>query len=268
MLNRKINNSHLKSKSHKQFEKYTHIKLSLKNVDLKDLDETLNFYKNDHNQKFNHYLLNGQFILVFNDNQHCKFIMTGMIDSRTFISWSNCLRDAIDSLKTERYDFNYIAEIGIITFAQKRDMTYGFYLKLKMSAFEWKLNAMIDKDKKLINKFPQDWRHPLNRNIEVIVFNKRNFTIVVHVKKRLELKYKKSHLKSELHMNNEGTVINKYTIMNPKLCQTNDIIINNVNKYNRRFEYYVFVCKWKLMFDKDVSIDVKSKVMYTLSFQS
>ena len=42
--------------------------------------------------------------------------------------------------------------------------------------------------------------------------------------KRIELKYKKSHLKSELHMNNERTVINKYAIMNPELCQKNNII--------------------------------------------
>ena len=47
--------------------------------------------------------------------------------------------------------------------------------------------------------------------------------------KRIELKYKKSHLKSELHMNNERTVINKYAIMNPELCQINNIIKNNVN---------------------------------------
>ena len=31
--------SHLKSKSHKEFEKFKHINLSIKNVDLKDVDE-------------------------------------------------------------------------------------------------------------------------------------------------------------------------------------------------------------------------------------
>ena len=40
-------------------------------------------------------------------------------------------------------------------------MTYVFYLKQFMPAFEWKLNAMINKDKNLINKFPQNWRHIL-----------------------------------------------------------------------------------------------------------
>ena len=86
--------------------------------------------------------------------------------------------------------------------------------------------------------------------------------------KKIELKNKKSHLKSELGMDTEGTVMNKYTIMNPELCQINDIIINNVNNNNRRFEYYENVCKGKLVFDNDIPIDVKSEVMYINSVLS
>ena len=69
-------------------------------------------------------------------------------------------------------------------------------------------------------------------------------------------------------MNNEGTVINKCTIMNPQLCQINNIKINNVNIYNQRFENYETLCNWKLVFDKDFSIDVKSKVMHRISVLS
>ena len=79
-----------------------------------------------------------------------------MINITTNISWSNYLREAIDSLKTEGYDFNYIAEMDIITVAHKRNMTYDFYLKHNMPAFEWKLNAVINKDKSLFNKFPRN----------------------------------------------------------------------------------------------------------------
>ena len=52
--------------------------------------------------------------------------------------------------------------MDIITLAHKRDMKNDFYLKHKMPAFEWKLNAVINKDKSLINKFPKDWSHPIN----------------------------------------------------------------------------------------------------------
>ena len=115
---------------------------------------------NHHNKNFDHYILNGHIKLVFNDNQDCKYITTGMIDNRTFISWSNYLRDAINNLKEEGYHFNHIAEMDIITLARKRDMAYDFHLKQNMPAFEWKLNVTNNKDKNLINKFPQNWRHP------------------------------------------------------------------------------------------------------------
>ena len=49
--------------------------------------------------------------------------------------------------------------MDIITLARKRDMTCDLYLKHNMPAVEWKLNKLINKDKNLINKFPQYWRH-------------------------------------------------------------------------------------------------------------
>ena len=90
--------------------------------------------------------------------------MADMIKNTTKISWSSYLREAIDSLKTEGFDSNYIAEMDIITLAHKRNMTYDFYLKHNMPAFDRKLNAVINKDKSLIKKFPRNWRHPINTN--------------------------------------------------------------------------------------------------------
>ena len=72
------------------------------------------------------------------------------------------MREAIDSLKEEGYHFDHLAELYIITLAHKRDMTYDLCSKHNMPAFEWKLNQIINKDKNLTNKFPQNWRHPIN----------------------------------------------------------------------------------------------------------
>ena len=105
--------SHLKSKSYKEFEKYKHIILSLKNVDVKDVDEIINIYMKGHSKKLNHYLTKGELELIFNNNQDCKYIKTGMIDSRTFISWSNCLRDAIHNLKEDGNLFHHIVEMDL-----------------------------------------------------------------------------------------------------------------------------------------------------------
>ena len=105
-INKTNKYSHLKSKSHKEFEKRKHIILSLKNVDIKYLDEFLFLYIKGHNKKFNHYFLIGEFKLVFNKIQDFKNILTGMIDNRTFISWSNYLRDADNNLK-RRISFRF-----------------------------------------------------------------------------------------------------------------------------------------------------------------
>ena len=56
--------------------------------------------------------------------------------------------------------------MNIITIANKMDMSYHFYIKHKMCALEWILNAMINKNKSLINKFSRNWRHPINRKFE------------------------------------------------------------------------------------------------------
>ena len=114
-----------------------------------------------YNKKYTQYLLKTRFKLVFN-NQDCKYLMTDMNNNTTNISLSIYLRDVISNLKEKGFGFSHIAEMNVITLAHKRDMTYDFYLKHNMSAFEWKLNAMINKDKNLIDKFPRNWKHPVN----------------------------------------------------------------------------------------------------------
>ena len=56
--------------------------------------------------------------------------------------------------------------MNIITVSNKLDMSYAFYIKHTMCAVEWRLNAMINKNKVLINRFDRNWRHPLNRKFE------------------------------------------------------------------------------------------------------
>ena len=146
-IKKKSKHSHLRSKSHKEVEKNKHMIISFKNIDIKDVDEILYLYMKDYNKKYNQYFLKGQFKLVFN-NKDCKYLKTDMINNTTNVSRSNYIRETIEGC-----DFSYIAEMDIITLAHKRDMANDFYLKHNMPAFEWKLNAMINKDKNLIKSF-------------------------------------------------------------------------------------------------------------------
>ena len=42
------------------------------------------------------------------------------------------------------------------------DITYDFYNEKIMHAVEWNLNAMINKNKNLINRYNETWRLPFN----------------------------------------------------------------------------------------------------------
>ena len=92
--------------------------------------------------------------------------MSDVSDNKTMISRKKFLAKVIDDFKNKGYTFNLIAEMHIITKANKMDMSYDFYIKHIMCALEWKLNAMFNKNKSLINRFPRNWRHPLNRKFE------------------------------------------------------------------------------------------------------
>ena len=52
------------------------------------------------------------------------------------------------------------------------DMSSDFYIKHNMCALEWKLKAMIKKNKKLINKLDRSKQHPLIRKFSNVPFIK------------------------------------------------------------------------------------------------
>ena len=53
--------------------------------------------------------------------------------------------------------------MNILTKGKKMEMSYDYYIEHIMHKVEWKINALINKNKKLINSFNRNWRHPLNR---------------------------------------------------------------------------------------------------------
>ena len=56
--------------------------------------------------------------------------------------------------------------MNIETIANKMDISYDFYIRHNVHNVEWKLNAMINKNKKLTNEFIRNWRHPFIRSFE------------------------------------------------------------------------------------------------------
>ena len=162
----KVKYKHFKSKSHEEFDKCKHILSSHKDIDLYGVDEAYCLYIIEHNKKFEYYLIKCEFKLVSNSYENCPCVISKLSDNKTMISWKFFLENVIDNFKDKGHTFNHIAEMHIITIANKMDTSYDFYIKHNMCALEWKVNAMINKNKNLIKKFDRNWRHPLNRIFE------------------------------------------------------------------------------------------------------
>ena len=92
--------------------------------------------------------------------------MSNLSDNKTLSYWKNFLEKLIGDFKDKGYNFSHIAEMHIITKANKMDLLHDFYIKYDMCALEWKISALINEDKSLIKNLNQNWRHPLNRNFE------------------------------------------------------------------------------------------------------
>ena len=82
------------------------------------------------------------------------------------ISWPNFLETVLDDFKNKGFIFSLIAEMKILTLANKTDMSYDFYIRQNMHAVEWKIMAMINKIKSLIKKLNRNWQHPSIKKFE------------------------------------------------------------------------------------------------------
>ena len=117
-------------------------------------------------RRSDYYLVKCQYKLVFSEYQYCPYVTSKISDNKTLMPRKSWLEEVIDGSKNKGYTFNYITEMHLITFAIKMDMSNDFYIKHNMHAVQWKLNAMINKDKNLINKLNPYWRHPLVRKFQ------------------------------------------------------------------------------------------------------
>ena len=81
--------------------------------------------------------------------------------------------------------------------------------------------------------------------------------------KSIKIRSKKKHLNSKNHKSLTKSIICKYTIENPSFLHIENILKNYVNDYNKKFEFYLISCKWKLHFS-DTIINVKSDRLYNI----
>ena len=81
--------------------------------------------------------------------------------------------------------------------------------------------------------------------------------------KSIKIRSKKKHLNSQYHKSLTESIISKYTVDNPSFLHMKDILKNYVDDYNKKFVFYIIICKWKLHFS-DTIINIKSDRLYNI----
>ena len=162
----KSKSKHLKSINHKNLDKHRHIKLTIDNPKINNIDEIFYNQIKRYDTMYEYYLIRCEIKLCFINKEDYGFVSSVLTDDQTPISWKIFVENRINDFRNDGFDFSHISQMNIITVCNKMDMTYDFYLKQNMPAVEWKINQLINKDKKLINKLPVSSIHPLNRKFK------------------------------------------------------------------------------------------------------
>ena len=81
--------------------------------------------------------------------------------------------------------------------------------------------------------------------------------------KSIKIRSKKRHINSKNHKSLTKSIICKYTIENPSFLHIENILKNYVDDYNKKFEFYLIFCKWKLHFSDTIN-NVKSVRLYNI----
>ena len=81
--------------------------------------------------------------------------------------------------------------------------------------------------------------------------------------KSIKLRSKKKHLNSRYHKSLSESIISRYTVENPSFLHMQNILKNYVDDYNKKFVFYIIICKWKVLFS-DIIINVKSDRLYNI----
>ena len=162
----KSKSRHFKSIIHKKLAKHKHIKLTIDNPNLDDIDKIIYNYINEYDKKYGYYYIRCEFKLVFSNMEGYAVASSILKDNNTMFSWKILVEKAINNFIKDGYIFSHISKINCTLICNERNMTYKHYLQQPKSMLEWEINAIVNRNKKLINIFPPLWIHPLNRRFQ------------------------------------------------------------------------------------------------------
>ena len=85
--------------------------------------------------------------------------------------------------------------------------------------------------------------------------------------KSIKNESKKKHLNSQYHISLSMSKIFRYITTNPDFLQIENIFKKYAIDYNKKFAFYLIICKWKIHFSDTIG-SVKSNTWYSISHGS
>ena len=79
-----------------------------------------------------------------------------------------------------------------------------------------------------------------------------------------KIRSKKKQLNSQYYKSLTSSINCKYTVKNPSFPHVEEILKNFVDYYDKKFEFYLIFCEWKLHFP-DTTINIKSDRLYNIN---
>ena len=82
--------------------------------------------------------------------------------------------------------------------------------------------------------------------------------------KSIKIKSKKKHITSRYHKSLSMSINSRYSATDPDFLHIDNILKNYVLDYNKKFAFYLIICKWTLHFS-DIIVSVKSNTWCIIS---
>ena len=127
-----------KSINHKILEMHRHMKLTIDNPNIGNIEEIFYSHIKKYDTLYEYYLVSCEFNLCFMDKEDYAFVSSVLTNNQTIISWKIYTENAIDDFNNDGFNFSHISQMSVIIVCNRMDMTYDFYMKQNMPAIEWK----------------------------------------------------------------------------------------------------------------------------------
>ena len=163
----KSRKKYLKSQHHKYLSDSIIFRYIVPNPDFLNIENILKNYVLEYNQKHEFCTIICKWTLHFSDTiTSVKSYPWRNISSGFYLR--NFLVSKIKYFESYGSKFSHISEMNITFITDLRNMTYEYYLTQPKLMLEWKLNAFLYKNPRLVTLF-HDGLHPLIKKLIVLI---------------------------------------------------------------------------------------------------